>query len=208
MKVKFLSLALLFIIRCQFPASKSIPVIIRGRYGAGALKLLRKSERLDLKLHKAKLDLEFLRNCQDHGLIPRFLDFHLANYRLRHSDAYSSAQRKFLLVEIKSKRSAVRVLENQLLCVSNQLRDSISALDFLHTASKVASTNRKLIQRQQQIQQRKFTRLQREQAGRTNDPDKVIHNFSSHVLTATQKKFSSKAYIFLWPLRSSTTLII
>ncbi len=103
---------------------------------------------------------------------------------------------KFLLVEIKSKRGAVRVLENQLLCVSNQLKDSISALDFLHTASKVASTNRKLIQRQQQIQQRKFSRLQREQVGRVNDPDKVIHNFSSHVLTTTQKKVLVKGLNF------------
>ncbi len=151
---------------------------------------------MDLKLQKAKLDLEFLRNCQEHGLIPHFLDFRLANSHLRHSDAYFSAQRKFLLVEIKSKRSSIRVLENQLLCVSNQLRDSISGLDFIHTASKFASTIHKLIHRQQQIQHRKFNRLLKEKAGTANDPEKVIHNLSSHVLTLTQKKVLTKGLNF------------
>ncbi len=196
MSIKIFTVCLLFLLRCRFPTNKSIPCIIRGRYGAEALKLLRKSERLDLKLQKAKLDVEFLCNCQDHGLIPHFLDFRLANSRLRNSDAYSSAQRRFLSVEIKSRRSSVRVLENQLRFVSNQLKDSFSVLDFIHTASKLALTNRKLIQHQQSIQRSKFERLQKEKSGHLNDPDKVIHNLSSHVLTATQKKVLVKGLNF------------
>ncbi len=186
--INILNLVFLFIIRCRFPAYKSIPCIIRGRYDAEALKLLRKSEKLDLKLQKAKLDLEFLCNCQDDGLIPHFLNFRLANSRLRHSDAYVPAQRRFLSAEIKTKRSSIRAFENQLSCLSAQLKNTLSYLDYLHISSKLAATNRKAISRQQQIQQRKFDKLQREKASLQNDPAKVIHNLSSHVLTLAQKK--------------------
>ncbi len=83
--VNILAYVFLFILRTRFPAQKSIASIIRERYGNPILKLQRKLESVDTKLRKAKLDLEFLNNCRDNGLIPHFLDFHLANNYLNRS---------------------------------------------------------------------------------------------------------------------------
>ena len=44
----------------QFPKSKSILDILCRRYGQGTLKRIRKFEKLNYRLHKAELDLEFL----------------------------------------------------------------------------------------------------------------------------------------------------
>ena len=50
----------LFLIRLRFPKSKSISDIIRGRYSQSTFKRIRKFEKLDYRLRKAELDLEFL----------------------------------------------------------------------------------------------------------------------------------------------------
>ena len=50
----------LFFIRLRFPKSKSISDILHRRAGQSALKRIRKFEKLDYRLRKAELDLEFL----------------------------------------------------------------------------------------------------------------------------------------------------
>ena len=67
----------LFLIRLQFPKSKSISEILRRRYGQSILKILRTFEKLDYLLRKAELDLEFLLRCRDNNVIPNFLNFKL-----------------------------------------------------------------------------------------------------------------------------------
>ena len=197
--VKILSVALLFIIRCRFPSNHSLASIVRQRYGDNVLKLLRKCEKSDNKLQKAKLDLQFLLNCRDHGLIPHFLQFKVANSRLRRALAYSTAQSRFLASEIKSKHAAISKLESLLSQQCCSLRSSVSCMDFAHLISKVSLTNSKSLKKQQEIQQKKFEHLQREQAGKHNDPDKVIFNYSSHVLTPVQKKVLAKGLNFALP---------
>ena len=67
--------ALLFILKLRFPPGQSLVDILKKRYNNGALAAFRKFQRLDLKLAKAKLDLEFLTNCKKHYVIPKFLNF-------------------------------------------------------------------------------------------------------------------------------------
>ncbi len=108
--IKVITLALQFIIRIRFPADKSLPDIIRQRYGIPILKLLRKAEQLDFKLEKAKLDLDFLSHCKDFGLVPHFLQFKIASPHLRNSTAYSTSQSSLLQAEIHEKNSRIRIL--------------------------------------------------------------------------------------------------
>ena len=68
----------LFLIRLQFPKSKSISEILRRRYGQSILKILRTFEKLNYLIRKAELDLEFLLRCRDSNVIPNFLNFKLA----------------------------------------------------------------------------------------------------------------------------------
>ena len=73
------TLVFLFLARIRFPKTESIASIIRGRYGEKLLKEVRKFEKLDYKLRKVQLDLDFLTNCKDNDIIPNFLNFRLAN---------------------------------------------------------------------------------------------------------------------------------
>ena len=51
--------------RVQFPKSKSIAEVIRARYNENTVKRIRKLEKLNYRLGKAELDLEFLCKCND-----------------------------------------------------------------------------------------------------------------------------------------------
>ncbi len=194
--VKIAFLSILFILRLRFPIKKSIASIIRERYGNDTLKIQRRLESVDTRLRKAKLDLDFLINCRNHGLIPHFLNFRLANNRLRHSSSYPVCQLRLLDEEIRTKRSSVRQLSNQLSEVLDAFRNSVSFLDFVHFSCKLSDSVGRCASQRQQIQTRKFDRLQQEDSRCRNDPDKVIFNFSSHILSPAQKKLLSRGLNF------------
>ena len=52
------------------------------------LRVIRKFEKVDYKLMKAKLDIDFSVKCQDENIIPNFLKFRLVNKNLQNSVAY------------------------------------------------------------------------------------------------------------------------
>ena len=55
------------------PSRLSIADVLRNRCGDRTLKLVRKFEKTDIKYKKAHLDLQFLKICEDHNVIPEFL---------------------------------------------------------------------------------------------------------------------------------------
>ncbi len=199
MLIKAIYLCILFILRTRFPIAHSIASIIRKRYGIQTLRLQRKLESLDTKLRKAKLDLEFLNNCRDNGLIPHFLQFRLANERLRHSSSYPACQRRFLDEEIKNKTSSIRRLSNHLSDILESFKNSVSFLDFVHITCKLSLSVGRNIAHQQTIQTRKFERLQLEKSRNQTDPNKVIFNFSTHILTPAQNKLLARGLNFSIP---------
>ena len=71
--MKVTAIVFLFLIRLRFPQSKSLSHIIRRRYGDNIIKRLRKFEKIDYRLRKAELNLEFLVKCRDDNVIPKFL---------------------------------------------------------------------------------------------------------------------------------------
>ena len=77
----------MFLARLRFLSSKSIPKIIKDRYGENVLKLVLKFERTDLRCRKAELDLSFLKYCFENSLAPKFLRFKVSNQSLKSSDA-------------------------------------------------------------------------------------------------------------------------
>ena len=85
-------LVFLFLARIRFPRNESIASIVRKRYSEEILKTIRKFEKVDYKLRKAKLDINFLIKCQRENVIPNFLKFRLANKDLRNSVTYVKCQ--------------------------------------------------------------------------------------------------------------------
>ena len=101
--LRVLCWALIFILRLRFPPGSSIASILNNRYNNGSLEAFRKFQRLEMKLGKAKLDLDLLKNCKKRSVIPKFLRFKVANQRLRNSSAYRQCQNKLLQDEIADK---------------------------------------------------------------------------------------------------------
>ena len=133
--MKVAAIIFLFLIRLRFRHSKSLSQIIRRRYGDKIVKRLRKFEKIDYRLRKAELDLEFLVKCRDNNVIPKSLNFGLANRTLRFSLTYAHCQSNLLLEKIRLKKSNVRVLKKEFGNLRSSLQQQINSIDFAHIFS-------------------------------------------------------------------------
>ena len=182
MFMKVAAIVFLFLIRLRFPHSKSLSQIIRRRYGDKIIKRLRKFEKIDYRLRKAELDLEFLVKCRDNNVIPKFLNFRLANRSLRFSLTYAHCQSNLLLEEIRLKKSNVRVLKKEFDNLCSSLQQQINSNDFAHICSTFLKINNLKLKSNSVVQQKKFCKLLKEKRSAQN-PEKVIFNLSKYVLS-------------------------
>ena len=185
MFMKVAATAFLFLIRLRFPQSKSLSQIIRRRYGDKIIERFRKFEKTDYRLRKAELDLEFLVKCRDNNVIPKFLNFRLAN---------------LLLKEIRLKKSNVRVLKKEFDSLRSSLQQQINSIDFAHICSKFLKINDLKLKSNSVAQQKKFCNLLKEKRS-TQDPEKVIFNYSKYVLSDCEKSLLTKGLNFSIPCK-------
>ena len=120
MLLKALCWALIFILRIRFPPGSSITTVLNNRYNnEEALQAFRKFQRLELKLGKAKLDLEFLTTC-------------LIAVCKTLAPIYRQCQNKLLQDEINAKHARIRVLLAQLTKAQSALVSLVLKIDFIH----------------------------------------------------------------------------
>ena len=189
-------LALRFIIKLRFPPEVSISTIILRRYGSDKLQLFRSFEKLDKKVRKAQLDMNFLHSCKFYDVIPRFLNFKLSNARLRSSMMYTKCRKRLLSVELAHKRKHLQNLQEKLTSPLQDLRSCFSWFDFNHLVSFVNSHNIKSLKRTEAVQNRKLDTLRREYLATGIDPNNVIFNLSSYTLNDIEKKALSRGLKF------------
>ena len=116
---RIITCVFLFLARLKFPAQDSIIKILRRGYGDYLE--VRKFERFDFKYRKTSLNLEFLQSCKREKLIPKFLQFKVANKRLKSSEAYLSCERSLLNQEMSIKYKTIRALNNKITSIKNNL---------------------------------------------------------------------------------------
>ena len=200
MIVKVLGLVFLFIIRIRFPKGKSIANIIRSRYGEVFVRKIHKFEKNDYKLRKSQLDLRFLLECKKNNLIPKFLQFKLANRHLHNSVVYKKCQIKLLEEEIRAKRKRINILEKDTKRIKEELQGTVSCLDFSYICSLFLVANDKSIIHHDNIQKRKLKNLLeislKEIINDNHHPNKVIFNFSSYELSDAEKSVLYKGLNF------------
>ena len=131
----------LFLARVWFPKSKSIAEVIPARYNKNTFKRIRKLEKLDYRLRKAELDLEFLCKCNDNNVIPKFLNFRVANNHLKFSTTYKQCQSNLLREEIRQKKSTVRILQKEFTCLKASLQNVLNLIDFAHVSTLFLGIN-------------------------------------------------------------------
>ena len=125
----------LFLARVQFPNSKSIAEVIWAIYNENTVKRIRKLEKLDYRLRKVELDLEFLSKCNDNNIIPKFLNFRVANNHLNFSTTYKQSQSNLLREEIRQKKSTVRILKKEFSSLIASLQNELNLVDFTHVST-------------------------------------------------------------------------
>ena len=196
--MKVATLVLLFLISLRFPTSKSIPNIMKERHGRETLKLVRKFEKVDFKFKKATLDSGFLYYCRNNNLIPTFLKFKLAKKMLANSDVYISYQEKLLRAEIEERKRVINEHKSHHYKLLTEIKQQVNPIDFAHISSIFLICNDKYIRKCKEVQDRKILQLGKNSLSR-NNPDKVIHNFSSVTLSDRDKYLLSKGLNFALP---------
>ena len=140
-------------------------------------------------MKKANADLEFLEKFRDADLIPRFLQFKLANRRLKHSSENIRSKRRFLDVEIRSKNRRIKYLTEFVNTLKHQFKSQVRSIDYGYYLSIIRSSVDKDAEIWYAKHQRKFTSLRvtfRLDAGLLN-PDDVIVNQSDYSLLEVEK---------------------
>ena len=187
-----LTLVLLFIIRLRFPSNRSIADIITKRYSQETLRTVRKFESIDFKHKKCLLDIEFLNNCLKHDLYPTFVRFKVSNAQLKNSKVHKECQLRLLRQELANKTSRSNSLQKRLNLLKLQVRSTISWFDFVHVSSIFLKHNDNRLTKTRFIHEKKLINLGFTNANECNDPEKVIFNYSSRVLTAAEKTLLAK----------------
>ena len=113
---------------------------IARRYGNVTVKDFRKYEKLEYKKNKLKLDIDFLNNCKQLGVYPKFLIFELPNV----FNKYALSIRKRLLCSAINKRNKeLQHLSEELSLPENFLSTELSTTHFYIHAKSITSYNKK-----------------------------------------------------------------
>ena len=105
------------------------------------MKLVRKFEKTDIKHKKALLDLQFLKICEDHNVIPKFLRFKVANATLRTSLTYKRCQKKLLREEIYNKKFLVSHLDRDSKFLYKNVKSVLNIINSLMSNKKKIRAN-------------------------------------------------------------------
>ena len=144
--------------------------------------------------------MEFLQLCVDNNLVPKFLNFKVTNGMLRASKTYRDCQRKLLKQELSNRRTQHRTKLKEFKNIKDKLVRKISLVDYTHLISIFTNSNDKTLSKCQEVHKKKLYNLGYFGSdGGVNDPEQVIHNYSSYVLSETEKSLLAKGLNFSIP---------
>ena len=195
----FATLALLFILRLRFPTSKSTVYILRQRYNDDVLQKYRRYEKLNKRLCKNDLDQQFLHSCKAHGIIPRFLHFKAYKKKIYCTTLYKECLVNLLDYEIIDKQRDHQRIQNDFNIAEDDLRQSISRLDMKCIFLRNTNNNRKYKQTVERVHQQKLHKLGANLQLNSLDPNIVVHNLSSYMLSKREKYLLSFGLDFCLP---------
>ena len=112
---------------------------IARKYGNATVKDFRKYEKLECKKNKLKLDIDFLNNCKQLGVYPKFLIFKLPN--VSNKDALS-IRKRLLPSAINKRNKELQQLSKELSLSVNFLSTQLSTIDFYILTNSITSYNK------------------------------------------------------------------
>ena len=109
---------------------------------------------------------------------------------------------KLLREEISVKKSKVKTFEKDLIVLKRKLREALGIIDYTHICCLFLNKNDRRLKHQQVILSKKLFDLGFENSQTSHDPDEVIFNYSSHVLTESEKSLLCKGLKFAIPSKT------
>ena len=100
---------------------------------------------------------------------------------------------KLLREKISVGKSKVKTLEKDFILLKRKLREILGIVDYTHICSSFLNKNDRKLKHQEDIHSKKIFDLGSENFQTSHDPDKVIFNYSSHVLTESKKRLFCKS---------------
>ena len=137
--------------------------------------------------------MSFLKYCFKNSLIPKFLRFKVSNRSMKLSDVYKQCQICLLKEEISNKKSIIRQRQSELVLLKNHLKANMNVIDYARICSIFLISNDEILTKQKDIQDCKIIELIK---GKGIDPENVIFNFSSYVVSDNDKSLLSKGLNF------------
>ena len=119
---------------------------------------------------------------------------------MRFSLTYAHCQSNLLLEEIRLKKLNVRVLKREFDNLRSSIQQQINSIDFANVCSKFVKTNGLKLKSNSVVQQKKFCNLLKGKRS-TQNPEKVIFNFSKYVLSDCEKSLLIKGLNFSMPCK-------
>ena len=163
------------------------------------VKLVRLLEKLYYKTRKCKLDLEFLKLCVENNVIPKYIQFRIANRELWNSVACRKSLNELLQQEVINKKRRYKLLEKDLKSVKDKLLLSINLFDYNHVCNLFLVKNDKSLRSHQKIHSKKLLALTKVINNVGHNPKTVIFNFSKYKLTKQEESLISKGLQFSIP---------
>ena len=112
---------------------------IARKYGNITVKHFQKNEKLQYKNNKLKLDIDFLNNCKQLGVYPKFLIFKLPN--VSNKDAVS-IRKRLLRGAINKSNKELQHVSKDLSLSENVLSEQLSTIDFYILTKSITRRNR------------------------------------------------------------------
>ena len=132
--------------------------------------------------------------------MPKFVRFKVTNSALKSSKAYRDCQLRLLKQELANKKSARRTFVAQSKKLKDELVRTISLVDYSHIISLFLRSNDATLTKCQEVHKKKLYNLGYfERDKDSDDPEQVIHNFSSYVLSDDEKSLLAKGLNFSLP---------
>ena len=132
---------------------------IAQKYGNVTVKDFRKYEKLEHKKNKLKLDIDFLNNCKQLGVYPKFLIFKLLNVS---NKAALSICKRLVRSNINNLNKELQHLSKELSLSKNFLSTQLSTTDFYILTKSITLHNKKSLQKWLYTQQKKLSSLTRD----------------------------------------------
>ena len=132
---------------------------IARNYENVTVKDSRKYEKLEYKKNKLKLDIDFLNNCEQLGVYPKFLIFKLRN--VSNKDTLSTRKR-LLRSAINKRNKELQHISKELSLSVNFLSIQLSTIDFYILTKSIRLYHKKSLQKSLYTQQKKLSSMTRD----------------------------------------------